>query len=102
MRVLAHLGVALALLAGSLAGGMIGFVHFEGLAWNEAFLETAMLLSGMGPTAHPTSAAGTLFAGVFALYAGLVFIVVAGLLLSPGVHRILHRFHWDDVPAGSR
>jgi hypothetical protein len=80
----------------SLRLGMWGYQHYEGLAPRDAFLNTAMLLGGMGPVNPPQTPDGKLFAGWFALYAGLVFLVVAGLLLAPVVHRILHRFHWDE------
>ena len=56
---------------------------------------SAMLLGGMGPVNAPVTAAGKLFAGTYALYAGLVFIVTAALMFTPIMHRILHRFHWD-------
>lgn len=94
-RLLAHLAVALALVLGSIAIGMTGYMHFEGLAALDAFLDTAMLLSGMGPVHVPTTEAGKMFAGFFALYAGLVFVATAALVLGPLVHRLLHRFHLD-------
>ena len=79
----------------SLRFGMWGYRHYEGLSSRDAFLNTAMLLGGMGPVNPPQTPAGKLFAGWFALYAGLVFLVVAGLILAPLVHWILHRLHWD-------
>jgi hypothetical protein len=53
-----------------------------------------MLLGGIGPVDAPQTDGGKLFAGLYALYAGLVFLVVAGLILAPLVHRIMHKFHW--------
>jgi hypothetical protein len=50
----------------------------------------------MGPVDPPVTDAGKLFAGFFALYAGLVFILVAALLFTPLLHRLMHRLHWDD------
>jgi hypothetical protein len=94
-RLLSHLAAAIVLLGGSLAIGMAGYVHFEGLSPLDAFLDTAMLLGGMGPVHLPKTDAGKLFAGLFALYAGLVFIATAALVLGPAVHRVLHRFHLD-------
>ena len=91
-----HLAVAIGVLGGSLAIGMLGYAEFEGLPWLDAFLNAAMLLGGMGPVDLPKTEAGKLFAGCYALYAGLVFIVTAALLLSPVLHRVLHRFHWDE------
>jgi hypothetical protein len=95
-RLLSHLLVAAALLGISLAAGMIGYVRFEKLSWTDAFLNAAMLLGGMGPVNPPLSEAGKLFAGFYALYAGLVFIVTAALLFTPILHRVIHRFHLDE------
>ncbi len=94
-RLLLHLGVALALLALSLLTGMVGYIYFEGLGGVDAFLNAAMLLGGMGPVHLPQTTGGKLFAGVFALYAGLVFIATAALVFAPVLHRLLHKFHWD-------
>lgn len=94
-RVLAHTAIATGLLAFSLAIGMAGYMRFEDLTALDAFLDTSMLLGGMGPVHIPKTDAGKLFAGCFALYAGLVFIATAALVLGPVVHRVLHRFHWD-------
>lgn len=100
LREAAHFGLATVLVAFSLAIGMWGYEHFERLAWRDAFLNTAMLLGGMGPVNAPQTGDGKLFAGVFALYAGLVFLIVAGLVLAPIVHRLLHRLHWDAEESG--
>ena len=95
-RLLIHLIVALALVAASLAVGMLGYMRFEGLPWPDAFLNAAMLLGGMGPVDPPRSTAGKLFAGGYALYAGLVFIGTAALLIAPVFHRLMHSFHWGE------
>ncbi len=92
---LAHAGLALALIGISLFVGIMGYEHYEHMSWLDAFLNSAMLLGGMGPVkTEGLSEPGKLFAGVYALYAGLVFIAVMGILLAPVIHRILHRFHW--------
>lgn len=95
-RLATHVMAALALLAFSLALGMAGYMELEQLSALDAFLNSAMLLGGMGPVTIPVTAAGKLFAGSYALYAGLVFIVTAALIFTPIVHRVLHKFHWDD------
>jgi len=95
-RVLGHLAAACVLLLASVAIGMAGYMHFERLSALDAFLDTAMLLGGMGPVHIPVTDDGKLFAGIFALYAGIVFIATAALLLGPVAHRVLHRFHLDN------
>jgi hypothetical protein len=95
-RVLMHGVAAFSLLVVSLAIGMAGYESFEDLAWRDAFLNAAMLLGGMGPVNPPQTDAGKVFAGCYALYAGLVFLLIVGLVFTPVVHRLLHRFHWDE------
>ena len=96
MRLGIHLAIALGLLLASLAVGMLGYAHFESLSTIDAFLNAAMLLGGMGPVDDPLTDGGKLFAGLYALYAGLVFIVTAALVFTPIVHRVLHKFHADE------
>ena len=95
-RIATHLAATAMLLCLSLGIGMLGYVRYEHLPLIDAFLNAAMLLGGMGPVNVPVTAAGKLFAGLFALYAGLVFIVSTALIFTPIVHRVLHKFHWDS------
>ena len=95
-RLALHIAGAMALLLVSVLLGMIGYRYLEDLAWRDAFLNCAMLLGGMGPVDMPTTDGGKLFAGLYALYAGLVFILVLGLIFAPMLHRLLHKFHWDE------
>ena len=95
-RLLLHFAGALSLLVLSLLAGMADCGWFESLPWRDAFLNSAMLLGGMGPVDAPRTDGGKLFAGVFALYSGLVFLIGAGLLLAPVLHSMLHKFHWEE------
>jgi hypothetical protein len=94
-----HAAFAAALVAASLGIGMSGYVYFEGLSWLDAFVDASMLLGGMGPVHTPETAGGKLFAGSYALYCGLVFLVTVGVLLAPVLHRALHKFHWTKDAA---
>lgn len=96
-RMLRHTAIATLIMVVSLGVGMAGYEGFEHLPWRDAFVNTAMLLGGMGPVNALHTDSGKVFAGFFALYAGLVFLIVASLLLAPLVHRILHRFHWEEL-----
>lgn len=92
-RMMRHGGYAGVIVLVSTAFGMAGYHWVAGYRWIDAFLNSAMLLGGMGPVGDIPTGAGKLFAGFFALYAGLVFLGVAGLLLAPVFHRMMHRFH---------
>ena len=67
-------------------------------SWIDALVNASMLLGGMGPVESPQTPGETVFAGLYALYASMVFLVVAGIILAPVVHRVLHEFHWDEEP----
>ena len=88
-------GYACALVVASLVIGMAGYHWIAGLEWIDAFQNSAMLLGGMGPVGEVTNPGGKIFAGLFALYAGLVFLAVTALALTPVFHHALHRFHWE-------
>ena len=95
-RLLSHILVALGLLLLALGFGIVGYHVFEGLSWLDSLLNAAMILGGMGPVAQLQTVAGKLFASFYALFAGVVFLVIAGIVVAPIAHRLLHRLHLDD------
>jgi len=101
-RLVGHALFVLGLGALSLLGGMAGYHWLEGLSWLDAFLNAAMILGGMGPVAPLQTPAGKLFAGLYALYSGMVLLVMVGVLMAPVVHRLLHRFHLDVAEDAGR
>jgi len=94
-RVLAHGGAAFAVLAASLSIGIAGYHFTEGMSLLDSFLNASMILGGMGPVGALQTGAGKIFASCYALFSGVVFILVAGLLVAPAAHRILHRMHLE-------
>jgi hypothetical protein len=90
-----HVLAALCLLGGGLMLGILGYVFLEGMAWEQALLNSATLLTGMGLAEVPRTPAARLFAAGYTLFAGFVFIAVSGIIIAPLLHRLLHRFHWD-------
>lgn len=89
------LGVAL--ITVSLAIGMVGYRYFfPTLDWADAFVNAAMILSGMGPLAVPETTAAKIFSGVYAIYSGLMLVMSAGVVFAPLLHRFLHKLHVDD------
>jgi hypothetical protein len=92
-RLARNFAIATLLVGVSLVGGMVGYHHFEGMPWIDAFANAAMILSGMGPLSPLQTDGGKLFAGFYALYSGLVLVAATGIILAPVVHRLLHHFH---------
>ncbi len=99
LRFLGRFGVNLfaasLLILAALGAGMWGYHRYEGLDWLDAFLNASMLLAGMGPIDLPKTVDGKLFAGAYALVCGLIFVVTAGVILAPVLHRVLHALHVD-------
>jgi hypothetical protein len=88
---------ALALVAITLAVGMVGYRALEHLSWLDAFHQSALLLSGMGPVVDMKSDAGKIFDGIYALFCGVILLASTGLMFTPVIHRLLHRFHIEDA-----
>jgi hypothetical protein len=92
--------VLLPLAVFALAVGMAIYHWVEHLSWADAFLNSAMLLGGMGPVDRLQTTAGKWLAGLYALFAGVVFLVLSGVMLAPVLHHVLQRFHVDDRADG--
>lgn len=102
-RMAACFAVSQALAMVALAIGMWGYQRIAGLSWIDSFENAAMILGGMGPVDQMTTTSAKLFAGLYAIFCGLVFISVMGIVLAPVLHRIMHRIHLadEDVNGGS-
>jgi len=101
-RLAVHGSYVLGLLSFSMILGTVGFHYLAGQAVIDAFLNSAMLLGGMGAVGEIQFTAGKLFASFYSLYAGLVFIGGSTILLAPVLHRFMHRFHLEDVDERDR
>jgi len=88
--------ISLSLIIVSLIIGMIGYHMFEGYLWVDSFLNAAMLMGGMGPVGVLHVDAGKIFAGIYALYCGLIELVAIGIFAAPIFHRFLHHFHLES------
>ena len=94
----ALLGIGMVVI--SLAIGMAGYLLlFPKLDWADAFVNAAMILSGMGPLAVPETTAAKIFSGCYAIYSGLMLVMSAGVVFAPLVHRFLHKLHADEDDA---
>lgn len=97
-RLLASGGVTALLLLVSLLLGMAGYHWIVGIPnWVDCLYSTSMIMGGMGPVdPGPTTDAGKLFASAYAIYSGVMLLASVGLLLSPALHRLLHRLHVES------
>ena len=94
-RLALYIGIAFIIVFCSLAIGIIGYHVFGGFSWLDALVNAAMILGGMGPVNELHTQAGKLFASFYALFSGLMFLVVIGVIFAPIIHRFLHHFHLE-------
>lgn len=89
--------ITVAVLTVSLLLGMAGYHWYVGIPhWVDCLYSASMIMGGMGPVGpDPTTNAGKIFASAYAIYSGVMLLASVGLLLSPVLHRILHRLHAD-------
>lgn len=95
-RMVASAGMAGILIAAALTIGILGYHEIAGFGWVDSLLEASMILGGMGPVNPLTTTDAKLFASGYALFSGLVFIAIMGIVLTPLAHRVLHKFHIDE------
>lgn len=97
LRLLRTAFIAAGIVVGALGLGVLGYHGIVGLGWIDSILNASMLLGGMGPVNNPTTDAGKIFASIYALFSGIVFLTVAAVLFAPLAHRMIHRFHLQIV-----
>jgi hypothetical protein len=95
-RLIASVAIAFALIAFALTIGISGYHLLGGFGWIDSLLEASMILGGMGPVNQLTGDGVKIFASLYALFSGLIFIAVLGVVLTPVAHRLLHKFHVDE------
>jgi hypothetical protein len=95
-RMVASVLMAGALILVALSIGILGYRYIAGYDWIDALLEASMILGGMGPINSLATTGAKLFASGYALFSGLVFIAVMGIMLAPVTQRMLHKFHVDE------
>lgn len=100
-RIIRHILLGIILIILALFVGMAGYHFFENMSWTDAFVNAAMILSGMGPLGSLSTSGGKIFAGCYALFSGLLFILVIGIVYAPIIHRFMHKFHIDDAKTKS-
>jgi hypothetical protein len=101
MRLAGFLAAAGIFVVLALLAGVAGYHWIAGLRWIDAVLNASMILTGMGPVDDLHTTGAKVFASGYALFSGLVFITVTGVVLAPIVHRVLHVFHLEAARKGS-
>jgi hypothetical protein len=95
-RMVACFAISQCLAGIALLIGMVGYHILAGLGWVDSFENAAMILGGMGPVDPMTTTSAKIFAGLYAIFSGLMFLAIMGIVLAPIFHRVMHKFHLAD------
>lgn len=95
-RIIGSLALAVVLMLIALTVGIVGYHLIAGFNFVDSLLEASMILGGMGPVRELPNDASKIFASIYALFSGVIFIALMGIILSPVVHRVMHKFHIDE------
>jgi hypothetical protein len=95
-RIIASLALGFALILIGLSIGIAGYHFIAGFNFVDSLLEASMILGGMGPVRELPSETAKVFASIYALFSGVIFIALMGIILSPTAHRVMHKFHIDE------
>jgi len=90
--------LSFSLVGATLCAGTLGYHYIAQLSWLISFHQASLLLSGMGPVETNLRDAGRIFESLYSLFCGVMLLASTGLLLTPVIHRLLHRFHWSGEP----
>ncbi|MGZ3633159.1 MAG: hypothetical protein ACXWM7_02375 [Parachlamydiaceae bacterium] len=96
-RILRNFALGSSLILGSLLLGMIGYHYFENMSWIDAYVNASMILSGMGPVSELKTTGGKIFAGTYALFSGIFFLISIAIVVAPLFHRFFHKLHFGDI-----
>ena len=94
-RIARHILLSAVVIVGSLTVGIVGYMALAHMHFVDAFLNASMILGGMGPVDPLDNTAAKVFAGLYALYSGVVFLISVGVIAAPVLHRILHKLQID-------
>ncbi|MGZ7036835.1 MAG: hypothetical protein ACXVJO_01580 [Thermoanaerobaculia bacterium] len=92
-RVAGHVAIGFSMVAVALFIGVAGYHWLAHLRWVDALVNASMILGGMGPVDPLPNDASKIFASLYALFSGLVFIALLAVVLAPFLHRLIHAFH---------
>jgi len=90
---LLHISLGVVSIFGALLIGILGYHVIEGFSWIDSLLNASMILGGMGPVGELHTNYGKFFASMYALFSGIFFLLIVGIVLAPVVHRFLHILH---------
>lgn len=96
LRLTFNILIGIFLIGLCLGVGVWGYRYYDGMSWIDAYVNAAMILSGMGPVQELKTDAGKIFAGTYALFSGIIFLFFMAVIFAPVFHRFYHQFHLKD------
>ncbi len=76
--------------------GMLGYRHFEKSEWLDAYVNAAMIISGVGTLTNPITTGGKLFVAAYSLFGGGMYLIVVAVVFSPIFHWLSRQVQVED------
>lgn len=70
--------------------GILGYQYIGKLGWIDSIYNASMIVTGMGPVNEMETDSAKLFASVYALFSGVVFLSTVAIFFAPFAHRLTH------------
>lgn len=97
-RAFLHFLAAIGFITLTLIVGALGHWFFEDdVHWHDAAIDAALVIGGIGVSKLPASVGGRLFYALYGVYVSLAYAIAISIVVMPFVHRVLHKFHQDDL-----
>ncbi len=95
-RVLKYSLFSIGLLIISIGIGVFGYHYIGNLNWIDSIYNASMILTGMGPVNELNTDSAKLFASIYAIFSGVIFLSTVAIFFAPFAHRLMHLLKIDE------
>lgn len=96
-RVFNYAVFSLSLLSLSIGIGILGYHYIGELKWIDSIYNASLILAGMGPVDVLISDSAKLFASIYAIFSGVVFLSTVAIFFAPFAHRLMHLLRIEEI-----
>lgn len=96
-RVLKYTVFSIGLLTFSLGIGILGYHYIGALNWIDSLYNASMILTGMGPVNELQTDSAKVFASIYAIFSGVIFLSTVAIFFAPFAHRLMHLLKIEEL-----
>jgi hypothetical protein len=95
LRMVRSVIISMCILSVTIFLGILCFRAVEGYSWIDAFLNSVMIMTGVGTINAATTDSGKILTGIYSIISTFIFFAILAIIFTPVLHRVLHRLHLD-------